>query len=138
MISDLEALALTIYGEARGEPIEGQIAVASVIRNRITDKTSYYQVCLAKNQFSCWNPQDPNKVILDEMIQQMIAGQVINDLQFNQCLWIAQGTIKGSLMDNTKGAKNYLTSRLYDSTSVSWAKNPIHPIKIGNQVFFNV
>lgn len=33
--SDLNLLARTVYGEARGEPYEGQVAVAAVILNRV-------------------------------------------------------------------------------------------------------
>ena len=57
-MTDLEALTLTLYGEARGEPIEGLIGVAMVIRNRVRDKyrgaVNYEEVCLAPAQFSCW------------------------------------------------------------------------------------
>jgi spore germination cell wall hydrolase CwlJ-like protein len=34
-LSQLDTLALTIYGEARGERVEGRVAVACVVRNRI-------------------------------------------------------------------------------------------------------
>ncbi len=34
---DLELLARCIYGEARGEPYEGQVAVAAVVLNRVRD-----------------------------------------------------------------------------------------------------
>jgi len=32
---DIEALACLVYGEARGEPFEGQVAVAAVVLNRV-------------------------------------------------------------------------------------------------------
>ena len=34
-LPDDAVLGLTLYGEARGEPIEGQIAVACCIKNRV-------------------------------------------------------------------------------------------------------
>lgn len=136
-LSELEILTLTIYGESRGEPIEGQIAVACVIRNRINNSKTYNDICLAPKQFSCWNEHDPNRIILEEIAQKLIAGQVIEDNMFEQCRWIANGIIKDIIIDNTNGAHNYLTSRLFDQASVSWAKNPEHPIKIGHQIFFN-
>lgn len=47
---------LTIMLEAAGEPIEGQVAVGEVIRNRARLRgLSFEQVCLQRKQFSCWN-----------------------------------------------------------------------------------
>ena len=60
-LSDTHTVALTLYAEARGEPIEGRIAVANVIRNRVRLQKARYgfspkQVCLKAHQFSCWLP----------------------------------------------------------------------------------
>lgn len=61
---DIDILARTIYGEARGEPWEGKIAVAWVVRNR-AERGGWWgdtirEVCLKPWQFSCWNETDPN------------------------------------------------------------------------------
>lgn len=54
-------LVATVWGEARGEPIKGQIAVAQVIKNRsIKKKRSIKDIVLEPKQFSCWNKRDPN------------------------------------------------------------------------------
>lgn len=49
----------TIIGEASGEGLKGEVAVANVIRNRAKANTWYGQdvdsVCLKKWQFSFWN-----------------------------------------------------------------------------------
>ena len=57
---------LTIFGEARGEPFEGQVAVANVIRNRTRLK---YQsdgtiegTVLHPLAFSLWNTSDPQRI----------------------------------------------------------------------------
>jgi hypothetical protein len=62
--SDLECLALNIYHEARGEPEEGQVAVAQVVMNRVAHNRFPDHVCavikqggeIPKNfcQFSWW------------------------------------------------------------------------------------
>jgi hypothetical protein len=58
-LNDLECLALTIYGEARGESHEGQCAVAFVIINRSRKwHKTIREVCYQKNQFSCYNSND--------------------------------------------------------------------------------
>ena len=54
---ELTLLAGTIFLEAEGEPDEGKVAVSWVIQNRATGwKQPMGQVMLAKEQFSCWNP----------------------------------------------------------------------------------
>ena len=64
---DRDILARTLWGEARGESLAGQIAVAWTIRNRVNDGKAkswwgegYAGVCQKPYQFSCWNKSDPN------------------------------------------------------------------------------
>ncbi|VVO24210.1 hypothetical protein PS723_04459 [Pseudomonas fluorescens] len=66
-----DILARTLWGEARGEGLAGQIAVAWTIRNRVNDGKAkswwgegYAGVCLKAWQFSCWNKNDPNYAYL--------------------------------------------------------------------------
>ena len=71
--NELECLALTVYFEARGEPREGQFAVAHVVMNRVADDRFPGRVCAVVRdggtdredcQFSWWcdrrsdRPQD--------------------------------------------------------------------------------
>ena len=65
---DLEIGWRTVYGEARGEPWEGKVAVAWVLRNRLerTDggwrrDTSLAGLCRGPYQFSCRVANDPNQ-----------------------------------------------------------------------------
>ena len=136
-LTDTEALALTIYGEARGESIEGQIAVACVIRNRVNSQNkTYTEICQAPFQFSCWNPFDVNYSVLNNYANQMIAQKTIIDPTLNQCIWIATGIISNSILDNTKGALNYVTmSLLISGNAPRWAQNMTNKIQIGNQMF---
>ena len=56
MTNALLIVALTLFGEAAGEPLEGKRAVASVIWNRAGgDPSALVAVCRAPRQFSCWN-----------------------------------------------------------------------------------
>jgi N-acetylmuramoyl-L-alanine amidase len=54
--AELDCLAKNIYYEARGEPIQGKIAVAQVTLNRVIHRTQFdssiCQVVYAKRQFS--------------------------------------------------------------------------------------
>lgn len=138
-----EIFALTLYGEARGEPIDGIIAVANVIMNRLNDNPAKYKnvrnVCLEPKQFSCWNDDDPNKAKLLAIADQFVRND-ISDKSLKQCWYIAKGVMTKNLLDNTKSAKNYMTESLFNGPNKpNWAKNPkTTPTQIGNHVFFNV
>ncbi len=57
---------LTIRMEARNQPVEGQIAIGNVIRNRMASRYfsdgSVAGTVLNPLQFSCWNAVDPQRV----------------------------------------------------------------------------
>ena len=64
--SALLCLALSVFYESRGEPIEGQYAVAEVVLNRASDRNlSVCEVIYEKNQFQNANkwkiPNENNK-----------------------------------------------------------------------------
>lgn len=48
--AELQCLAEAIYFESRGEPLEGQIAVAEVVLNRVDDRRFPKSVCGVTNQ----------------------------------------------------------------------------------------
>lgn len=55
----------TLWAEARGEPPEGQQAVAQVLWTRLRSGkwgSNLASVCLWPMQFSCWNLYDPNRL----------------------------------------------------------------------------
>jgi spore germination cell wall hydrolase CwlJ-like protein len=138
-LTDPEILELTLFGEARGEPIEGQIAVGCVIRNRLHNNPakykSYSDVCLEKEQFSCWNSNDPNYVMLLKMGTNLINGANTTD---RQCAWVAQGIINWAIRDNTNVALHYMTKELFMTNRPTWAANVKDTQIIGKQIFFDV
>ncbi|MBE9552130.1 MAG: cell wall hydrolase, partial [Proteobacteria bacterium] len=48
--NELECLSLNVYFEARGEPREGQVAVAHVVMNRVADDRFPGGVCAVVHQ----------------------------------------------------------------------------------------
>lgn len=88
---DIEILAATIYGEARGETQQGKEMVGWSIRNRAEidlgndGKPDWWGegiagVCLAPWQFSCWNANDPNRAkMLALGLPQSLADPVYRD-----------------------------------------------------------
>lgn len=64
----------TLWMEARGEPEEGQRAIAHVIWNRFeraAGKLRIAGVCMADQQFSCWNAarDDSNREKMNAIIR---------------------------------------------------------------------
>lgn len=78
---DLDILARTIYGEARGETAEGKIAVGRVIINRwksgkwFAGKT-IAETCQKPWQFSAWNENDPNRAKLLAATPEKLANSI--------------------------------------------------------------
>lgn len=125
---EIDTLARTIYGEARGESFEGLKAVANVIINRV-DKPCWWgddivSVCKKKYQFSCWNANDPNKEKLEKI--------TAKDKRFKDCLRIARDVIAGSIEDNTNGATHYHTK----SIMPYWVKDNKPCADIDNHLFY--
>lgn len=141
-LSEQDVLTLTLIGEARGEPIEGQVAVGCIIRNRLHANPikykSYIDVCLERAQFSCWNMGDVNRALLNDLALQMVAGQQVIDPYFRQCALVAQGIINWAIIDNTHSAQNYLTTKLWNDKRPNWAMQAKNINQIGNQTFFTV
>jgi N-acetylmuramoyl-L-alanine amidase len=144
-LSEVQVVGLTLFGEARGEPIESIVGVASVIRNRFQlawmGKRSYSEVCLTAYQFSCWNENDPNRRILGMMIAKLVNKEKINDIFYRQCEFVGSGIINWDLRDNTKCATHYMETHLFHSPTpptnveklVSVAKVTV---EYGNHTFF--
>ena len=86
---DEDQLVRTVYGEARGEPVAGQQAVASVIKTRMgLGKQGVQDVVFAPNQFEAWSdpknrpgiealsPTDPQyQAILNNVVRPVMSGQ---------------------------------------------------------------
>lgn len=139
-LGDVEILGLTMIGESRGESIAGMVAVANVIRNRVRNSFSDYKaICLAPKQFSCWNDNDPNRILLEELAEKLINGQNLEEPVYKQIMFLASGIVANILLDNTRGATNYLTNDLFFSDKKpKWALKAVNLKTIGNQIFFNV
>ncbi len=130
----IDILARTIYGEARGESISGQEAVANVIINRLEfakKKKRYWwgndiiSICQAPFQFSCWNVSDANYKIISKVDD--------NDVSFCIARRIATRAVNGVLQDNTNGATHYHTKSVFPK----WAKKKIPCAEIGAHLFYN-
>ena len=136
-MTDLEALTLTIWGEARGEPIEGQIGVAMVMRNRLLEHycgaQSYVEVCTAHDQFSAW-AQEREQMQTASQALVWTASQVWQPA-LRLAHQIAQATLDGKLADNTGGANHYYASSI---PAPQWALDQPVLAVLGAHRFYKV
>lgn len=119
VLTTITCLALNIYHEARGEPVEGQIAVAQVTLNRV-DSPRY--------------PDDVCAVVFDDGQFTWTAAQaeVHEHLEFSLASLIAELSLQGEFPDLVYGATHYYNP---DKANPYWAE-VLQPIgKIGNHVF---
>ena len=124
---DVLILAKTIYGEARGEISQGKVAVGCVIMNRYYSKkwfagSTLAGTCLKKMQFSCWNDNDPNKKILENITKDKLG----------DCYTIAKNLTDGVQQDITQGATHYHTL----DCNPAWAKDKECLCVIGHHKFY--
>lgn len=135
-LDSVQLLGLTIYGEARGEPVEGRIAVGSVVRNRLGRYGEDYRaVCLKPKQFSCWNLTDPNRVTLLTAARLLLRNEAIGP-DLRECLFLAEGIIGERLRSNIGRACHYMTIALWKGNPPAWAKGKQPSALRGTHVFF--
>lgn len=133
-LTDDQALVCTLYGEAANEPIQGQIAVGCVIRNRVLADLgsdgkpdwwgeTFRGVCLKSWQFSCWWEKNANSDRVYALAEALIAKQPYGDRTLiAELQWISAGLIGDHLRDITRGSDHYLTTALYRVAPPAWTK----------------
>lgn len=134
---DLDNAALTLIGECRGEPLEGQQAVAWVIRTRATWQPPAWwghnvsDVCLKPEQFSCWDSRDPNLA-------------VIKATSYDSPLFLAMREIARSVfageVENPVRLLDGMPADHYEvvGTGASWARNKMISQIIGRHAFYAI
>jgi hypothetical protein len=148
-LDELHVVALTLWGEARGEPVEGRIFVGSVIRNRVQTPRrfgdTYDKVCLARAQFSCWlRAGGPENYAAVMARARLFAGDYAErpsgllDADLQEMIFLAEGIIGGQLKDNARGANHYCTSRMFSANPPDWAKGKRPIVEVGAHVGFKI
>ena len=122
------AMAATIWGEARSEPLTGRIAVGGVIKNRAARPgwwgRDVLSCCISPGQFSCWwDAQGQNVRLIDD-----------SNAAFKVCLEIAGWVLSGAEPDPTGGADHYHRSDI----APAWSKGNAPACVIGRHVFYRL
>ncbi|MSP43380.1 MAG: cell wall hydrolase [Alphaproteobacteria bacterium] len=137
---DMETLARSLWGEARGENEDGQVAVAWVMRNRVRAARDFIArqgrahplfgdgtlvgACRAPRQVSAWNPGDPNAVKLAQI--------GFDDAAYCRAFAIGAQVWGGLISDPTGGTTHY---HRHDIEPV-WAKSMKPTALIGAHMFY--
>lgn len=126
---DFDVLIKTVWGEARGEPAKGIIAVTWVILNRYHDSRwpdGVLDVCMQSKQFSVWNDRDINRV-------KMMRTNV-NSSKMLEVTSLVSGVLAGMYADPTGGANHYH----HKNINPSWANPNKITAQIGNHRFYKL
>jgi spore germination cell wall hydrolase CwlJ-like protein len=135
---DIDITGRTLWGECRGEPHEGQVAVGWVIRNRAErprfagqiagQPGSAVTVCKANWQFSCW--WDNQKPYLEALTADKMQPQ----------LDVAKAVFSGAVADPTNGADHYHTIEKpvwAQNWPPYWAPGMVEVARFGGHVFYD-
>lgn len=116
--SSLICLALTIYHEARGEPILGQQAVAEVVLNRVDKRNqTVCQVVYEPKQFSWSNTRGVPKPSRD---------------------WDSSVQLARSYLDGEKNTSVTNGAQYFHTNSIPLSCKAKNVKRIGNHVFYNI
>ena len=134
--NEIDTMARTIWGEARGEGLNGMTAVGLVILNRVKKAkklggfwwgNDIESVCKKAYQFSCWNQNDPN--------YKKLLSIDTTDESFATAKRISARLIRIEKQnDITNGANHYHTANI----SPKWSIGEIPVAVIGNHVFYRL
>jgi len=148
-LSPLQIIALTAYGEARGEGKIGMQAVINVIHNRRLHPPQYFQdsdileetgspyhaVCLKKYQFSSYNLGDPQRGILLRLSDpNTFDAELQNNLSLRRAWEVCQDLAAGRLTEITGGADHYFATYI---KRPDWTKGMVYRTTIGNHEFWS-
>jgi N-acetylmuramoyl-L-alanine amidase len=132
---DARLLALTIWGEARGEGEDGMRAVGHVIKNRMKSDRfgdDVASVVWKRKAFSCWNPHDPNRNKMRELAK--LPKNSIEYKRWKLAKKIAAEILSNRSHDPTHGALFYHTKNI----KPGWADSAKAVAKVANHIFYRI
>ena len=132
--SESTLLALTLVGECFNQFIEGQVAKANVIKNRVRYwRKSYQEIILQCNdegvfQFTCW--KDKGEWLFDIWKGTIILNEYEKGI-LRQIFYIAEGICGNRILSNVKRSDHYHTNWVRPWWGIKMKKI----VTIGDHVF---
>lgn len=148
-LTPLQMLAVTAYGEARGEGSQGMQAVINTIHNRslhplvrfadraILDATNspYHAIVLKRWQFSCFNLGDPNRGRLLALTgPEDYNREIVNNRALAEAHRICESLRDGTLEDLTRGADHFFSIHI---ERPEWTARMVNLGRIGRHEFWS-
>lgn len=127
---DLDLATRTLWGECRGEPLEGQQAIAWVIRTRASwEPVAWWgrtvaEVVLKPKQFTCWN--------FDCVERPKLIALEADDQEYLSLRAVVKAVMDGDVPDPTGGATHY--ERI--GAGARWAEGKQISAIIGKHAFY--
>lgn len=121
MTDPITCLALAIYFEARGEPLDGQAAIAGVVLERVASDRYPDEICdvvMQRKQFSAFNGGIPSV--------------------HNERAWNISVMVASQVLDDPDGNVSIIGATHYHNTSVApyWTDSYTYIGQIGNHLFY--
>jgi len=134
-LTPTQLFALTLYGEARGESVEGKIAVGTIILERTRSGNSIKRTILQPQQFSCFSPNDRQYYRLNFIAEEWKYSYK-QSRQLRECFAIAKGLVNGTITGHRLLLENRATHFKTISVKPEWSKKMNHIITIGGHQFY--
>jgi spore germination cell wall hydrolase CwlJ-like protein len=107
-MTEVKCLATMVYGEARGERMAGQVAVAYSAVNRAQGKKSLCDVVLAPMQYSIFNNNPALRAAALSLHVQPAQKNIIDQNSWSQAMHVAYLVAEKKVADPTRGSTFYL------------------------------
>ena len=128
--NDLECLAENIYFEARGEPLDGQYAVAEVTLNRTRADHFPHTVCGVVHE-TRWDPSR-RRFVADFSWTELGALSPQDGPDWKQAMAVASAAYEDQHEPLVPGALFYHTTSVHPA----WSRNRKAVATIGNHIFY--
>lgn len=135
-----KCLATMIYGEARGESLRGQIAVAYTAMNRAVKQT-ICKVVLSPKQYSIFNDNPALRAAAMSLHLEPKQKSTIDKTSWKQALQVAKSVMRKEVADPTNGATHYLAPTLMKAKRYKyplWSKQYRLAVVIDNHRFYKL
>lgn len=135
MFYEMMCMAIAIYFEARGEPLEGKVAVGQVIMNRVNDPRYPSDACsvVREAEYYSWNPTIPirNRCQFSFFCDGK-SDAPENEKEFDSCVLVAKAIVYGELEDVVQGATHYHSIKVQPN----WADKNKQVRRIAKHIFY--
>jgi len=138
-LTNSQLLALAIYGESRGESLEGKIAVGSVALERADKskaKNPLREILLKRKAFSCFNPKDPNFKVMKKIALNWNT-YYKQSPKLEECFKVSWGLLDNEIPRNKHIELNNVTHYQKKGRNSYWSKKMILVKIIDNHEFYS-